>query len=493
MKPPSTELFDLIKSLNKNEKGYFKKYTSSFHNKSDSIYEEVFDTIENQKEYNEELLLKNFKGKDFINHFSVIKVHLQKHILKSLRGYYSEKSSSSSIYEKLQYIEILFYKGFYKTALRFTNQIIEIAQQKNYWELLLEGLRWKEIIELNINQKQTDITEATEHALQEIQSISKLSNQKRLIIERMIAHGPGKQIQKSSEFKEVLKYGLSHLKSDYRRAKEYYYVLAYYFRFKGEEKKAFDAYMSGKAFLEKKKLEPHELYWYGSFCVNLIALSPTIGKQKYIDKITNDFKNQYDIFVKHNKNLIIPIEIIYLSILNVNIYIKNSLGLKQDLENTVKEGQARMASLKRYLPVLNIVQMNYAYCIAYFRQHDYKNALDCIDEVLQYDDIREDLNIAARMVQMILHYELKNFRYLEHLIQSNYRLFLKKKQPFEFERVFVKFFNQLSKVTEKKELKKLFSDTLSDFEKIKTDASSQRALSYFNYTEWLQTKIDNRK
>ena len=55
-------LFALIKSLNKSEKGYFKKY-ANFHvrNNEQNNYTKIFDAIDLQKVYNEPKLIKKFK------------------------------------------------------------------------------------------------------------------------------------------------------------------------------------------------------------------------------------------------------------------------------------------------------------------------------------------------------------------------------------------------------------------------------------------------
>ena len=58
----SNNLHELIKSLTKAEKRYFKVYASRHMSNSSSNYERLFDAIDRQTDYNEDLLLKKFKG-----------------------------------------------------------------------------------------------------------------------------------------------------------------------------------------------------------------------------------------------------------------------------------------------------------------------------------------------------------------------------------------------------------------------------------------------
>ena len=55
------DLFQLIKSLNRSEKGYFKKFVST-HAKGEAIYLRLFDAIEKQKDlcYFRQQYSKNF-------------------------------------------------------------------------------------------------------------------------------------------------------------------------------------------------------------------------------------------------------------------------------------------------------------------------------------------------------------------------------------------------------------------------------------------------
>ena len=138
-------LFELIHSLSKSEKRYFKIFTSS--HKENNNYVKLFDAIHAQKDYDENLLLNQFKDEDFTRQFSVAKNYLQNLILKSLSSHHNKAKKSIELNEFLSQIEILYWKGLYKLAHKRIKQAKKIADKYdlahyllmiNYWERRME-------------------------------------------------------------------------------------------------------------------------------------------------------------------------------------------------------------------------------------------------------------------------------------------------------------------------------------------------------------------
>ena len=73
MKTPSEALFKLIRKMTPSEKRYFKRFGLLQQKKDSNKYTLLFDAINDQIEYDEESLLKQFEGFDLVNNFSEIK------------------------------------------------------------------------------------------------------------------------------------------------------------------------------------------------------------------------------------------------------------------------------------------------------------------------------------------------------------------------------------------------------------------------------------
>lgn len=108
---PSDNLFQLIKSLGKSEKRFFKLYTSL--RPGDKIYQRLFDAIEEQKQYDEVGIKSIFQKETFIKQLTFTKGYLYELILDSMRAYRNEKPIETQLREALSDIKFLFDKGLY--------------------------------------------------------------------------------------------------------------------------------------------------------------------------------------------------------------------------------------------------------------------------------------------------------------------------------------------------------------------------------------------
>jgi len=122
------DLFQLIKSLDGNEKGYFKKYSLIHSSEAGSVnnYLRLFDAIDAMQEYDEQEIKRLFKGEKFLEQLSVTKNYLYNSVLKSLRSYSSKATVHLQLLSALEDIQLLIGKGLYERAL----ECISAARKK---------------------------------------------------------------------------------------------------------------------------------------------------------------------------------------------------------------------------------------------------------------------------------------------------------------------------------------------------------------------------
>jgi hypothetical protein len=138
---PSNELFELITSLSKSEKRFFK--LSSSLQSGDKNYLKIFDYIDKQASYNEEDLKEAFKKERFIKHLPSEKNHLYKLILKSLRGFHSDNSINSVLKEEIKNVEILYKKSLYKECRKFLLRSKKMAEEHEKFYYWFELISWE--------------------------------------------------------------------------------------------------------------------------------------------------------------------------------------------------------------------------------------------------------------------------------------------------------------------------------------------------------------
>ena len=113
MKKISEDLYNLIKSLSKTEKSYFRKHSKTF-GSSERSYIKLFDAVDAQvkkgKGYDEEKLKEALKGEKFLNQLSVAKNFLYNSILRNLVHFILDETDNARLHDMVQGIQVLFDK-----------------------------------------------------------------------------------------------------------------------------------------------------------------------------------------------------------------------------------------------------------------------------------------------------------------------------------------------------------------------------------------------
>jgi len=142
VKKATDDLFRLIKSLTKSEKGYFKKYASKNAPGGKSNYVLLFDAIDEMEAYDEELLRKKLKNQAFVSQIPVYKVYLFNLILKSLTLYGAFENTETKLSEMIRNAKILEKKQMHREALKILKKAKEIAykyeNEKSMVEILFQ-------------------------------------------------------------------------------------------------------------------------------------------------------------------------------------------------------------------------------------------------------------------------------------------------------------------------------------------------------------------
>lgn len=131
MKTPSTDLFRIIHAMTSAEKRYFKKDTK------DSNTSDLFDIINDQDAYDEDLVKKKLKDESFAKNLKVHKNRLQQILLKNLRAYHEEKTAQSKIKVLIDNAEILLKKQLYDLAFPQLDKALKLCENYEEYELML--------------------------------------------------------------------------------------------------------------------------------------------------------------------------------------------------------------------------------------------------------------------------------------------------------------------------------------------------------------------
>ena len=79
--------------------------------------------------------------------------------------------------------------------------------------------------------------------------------------------------------------------------------------------------------------------------------------------------------------------------------------------------------------------------------------------------LRQDLYAYARLINLLIHYELGNFDLIEYLIKSTQRFLNKKNRDFEVEKLIITNIRKLSKSSSKEKTLEIFHDFRNKLER----------------------------
>jgi hypothetical protein len=152
---------------------------------------------------------------------------------------------------------------------------------------------------------------------------------------------------------------------------------------------------------------------------------------------------------------------------------------------------------ERRLFASNKVSLYHDMFYIYFGCRKYEESLEWLNKLLNETTlgVREDIQVTARLTNLILHYELGNYDLLPYLLRRTYSFMLKRKRLHKLEKILLQFIGKLLRTNPlvKKEIIALFAEIKTALEKLIHNPDEAMVLTeYFDYISWLESKITGR-
>jgi hypothetical protein len=491
----SDNLFKLIKSLNKSEKGYFKKYANFHVRNEQNNYTKIFDAIDTQKEYDEKKLLKKFKSERFINQFAVAKNYLYEMILESLEAYH--KNSTTEIRSILNRIEILVDKGLHSQAKKLLRKAKEMAITHEKLTYIPEiNLMEQSIYRMQYNvgdlkDNSDKLIEEIELCAMKIKNMAEYESLKNHLYVQRMEMGVLRNEKEIQSYDWFLKQPL--LKNEKQalsvNAKILYYELyASYYNYIEDSQKCYE-YSSRLIKLIESNTEVIDtnvnfptqfLYRHSIQCYNIGKYHESL---EYISKL-EVLKTKSE--VQRLNNLLKA----YNTKLNVYFRMgnmKKCLQLIPEIEAVLEKDKDSDKLLKEiiYWQITSLLMIS----------EQYKLALKWLVKANIAGDshIRQDLECIGRIMEIIMHYELGKFDVMEYRIKSTYRFLATKQKMYQLEKIILTSIRKLINVDTKQGYMQFFKQLKQSLEPIVKDPLESKFLMYFDIMSWLESKVENKK
>lgn len=493
---PSHDLFQLIKSLTKSEKRFFKLFSSL--QTGEKNYFKLFDYIEQQSSYDEKKLKEHFKEERFIRHLPSEKNHLYKLILKSLRQYYGEQSASNILKQELKNIEILYSKALHNRATKLLKRAKKIAHENEEFYFLNELIAWEKVLTEESYESGNFDVNLNNIIKEESEVIEKLRNlaEYHILYSRINAVFRSDVFTKNEEQRKTVSEIENHhlIKGKNTALSIRASSICYY--------------IQGLCAATKRNFELS--YKKFNHVRNLLDKNPKIKvdlSQRYVLTLFHLMKSYF-----HDRDFVMAQEMIEqiknlkgkkgFKSLHLTLRINNILLTDQiNLYNLQGEFNKSLQILeKEYKANENLItrsskeqQIKFYFNAAYtlFAVSDYKNALQFINLILNDNEhqLRQDIYSFSRILNLLLHFELSNYDYLEYSTNSAIRYLNKTKRDHQIEKVFIKQIKRIAKTATNLEIVPIYKDTLDQVNALLENENEHVILDYINIVAWLKSKI----
>lgn len=494
----SSTLYDLIKSLTKSEKRYFKVASSKHIIGEENKYMMLFDYLDSLDEYDESEIMDYFKGEAFLNKFSITKARLYDNILKSLEQYHACNSVDAQIFSLLNGSEVLHKKSLYKQAKKVLRSAEKLALKHHRYAILVEiSLRSKKLYETS-SYSEVSLSDLNKMFVEDASVLSKLTAYLQLwnVKSELFFTINQRNRARSKEELDRLKLGLDKINEIPEEA--YFFDTIYlknhiysaYNFYTGSFEISLDYLLQNLDLFrsETRKIKDEANVYY-SVLVNSIFIANKLNKPQLYKELLvelKSFSSTYKI------NLTEDLEIKIFSSVNsleLSLFINaGKFNQAHAILPKIEEG------LIKYGSKINQVRKSFLYfqiAYTYFGLGMYNESLKWINTLLNEDsnDIK-DLIGFTNLFNLILHYELKNERLLPYTLKSVERYYGKKEQDSSFEKMFLSYFKKILKKDSGINRKELFYDLLEDLQKADNSIVSI-PMEYFRFDYWVEAKAKN--
>jgi hypothetical protein len=481
----SEDLFELIKSLSKEERRYVKIFAKSIGGGS-LKYIKLFDILEKQTDYDEtEVKTKLYKQKINISQLANYKLYLYKFICKALANLSEKESIEEEILAGLRTVKALYRKRLYQQALRILAELEEWAREFDKFFYILRILDWQLVIHQSL-------------------SFSELSMQ-------------DFEVKKAAQLKAIAHVGLS---LDYRMSlhqlsiqRKYYYSrdITDLSELDVLPPPPADAFSASLSYFQALTLKSSFLRDYPA-CINalndslnFIAAQPDWQKDAdihavYVANLSSvlGFLSQTD---QPDMFAINKARAEQLDMSRINPTQKAMLLQHQQLFFMHKkdfESAGRIAAdLLVFLQTItekDIMPIQLA--LLYFTIAAINIHLKNWDTAEQYleSSIRlknsssPQMYNSARLLYLLIYYEKGEFLMMPHSVRGLYRSLYKEQHLYPFERLFLRALRRLADCADEAETQKILAQLDKKWTKIMATATAieLEPLQYFDYLYWLK-------
>ncbi len=489
-------LHELVKSLSKSEKRYFKLYSSRHTIGSENNYTRLFDYIDQLDVYDEAILFVNFKGEAFLNRFSITKKRLYDQILSALDAYHVGNSLEAQLFKQLHSFDILYEKALYNQCIRILSSAHKLADKNGCKEiLLLLHSKKKKLLETlgadAVNESDVrEISFKIKGILEGLNMQDELWASKSRIFMRLSEKGVARSVEEKVKYEIQLGSLLDLDQNEMDDELKFLYnhtMAAYYFAI-GEFIASLKWIEQNIQLLEMSSMEDKiPINRRISLYTNAIYLADKLGDHKRSIELLATLK-----ILSNTSNLNEDLEIkLFSSISSIELSLNISKGDFDSSSSLIKSIGSGLQRFDGKITINRKAFLAFKLAVVQIGSGNYSEALKWINCILNDSrlDKTEDIYGFTLLLDLLVHFELNHDELLPYSLKSVQRFFKTRNRMYSFETVLLKFISKLIRCKDRFETEELWGGLYQELSKV-TDASTfdSMALEYFDFKSWAESK-----
>lgn len=490
-------LFDLIRSMSKSEKRYFKLMSSRHTIGDENNYVRLFDYIDRQTHYDEDELQKHFKGEAFLNRLSITKKRLYDHVLSALDSFHAGASVEAQLFKMLHSADILFDRSLYEQSRRVLRSAEKLAgRYEKQSILLLIASKQKRLLEtsgyLDVESVAlAELKEKEQNALDSIQLYNRIWSVKSQLFALLSRKGVARSEEEKSSYSNLCQtllqnpeYEITSIECRYLL---HHTLSAYYYAVSDSAQSLFHLQQNLELFETEEGAQMIEPNKQVSAYTNAIYVSDKLGQHResvlYLNrlkKLADELNCSEDMSIK-----------LFSSVSSIEISLRLRRGDFEAARKIAQEIETRLSEYGEKIVPIRRAFLEFKMAVYYMGSGDFSNALKWINRILNSSELdkTEDLIGFAQLLHLLIHIELKHDQLLPYALKSAQRFFKTRNRLFGFEKIFLHFVGKLLKCEDRFEEADLWEELCHQLAKVNHDDFESVALEYFDFGAWAESKL----
>ena len=489
-------VYDLINSISKAEKRYFRRYSSLHSDDKENKYFKLFELMDKSPHYKPNAIKIQLKSK----YYAQDKRHLYTRLLDSLREFHKNNGAEAKAGKSIGYHMILLEKGLKRQAKKELKKATRFALKQERYDEVIKLMQ----METKLLREETDLHLLDNHLATYREQLAKFLD----ILD--------KEIQYEQEYLNIVKWNkeiefartpkeLNALKTimDKPILKEqaktastkskiyFHYIWGLYHFFQGSFTHSTAHF---KKQLEVFNQQPHwkknqplmYIRCIGNYYLLNIkqgntATNSTFSHFSEIRSATSPHKYYID-YLEHT--------LIIMQWVTQGAYKKATEFIES--QSTKPNIGERKPYQEWYLEWVYVCFNSVA---AYMGVGNYRMALKHLNYFLNTADanLKQDIYCIGRVLNLLIHFELENHDLLEYILESTQKYLKGKKRLFGFEKAILAFIKSSLGTDLISDKNKLLEQLKNQLLPLKNDPFEKNVFAYFDFIEWIDKSMKKKR